>query len=193
MELNAEFKKAIRKGQYEEAENGLYLPAQKVMVGGAFAHAVRHKGVLSDFEVDPNLVVNQGLDHILDVVYNGATQKANWYLGIFSGNYTPLATDTAQNISTNSTESSAYTEATRPAWTIAAPASQNVTNSASKATFTINGTVTIYGAFLLTDNTKGADAAAGNILSSASRFAASRSLVATDELLVTYSITASDV
>jgi hypothetical protein len=60
-----------------------------------------------------------------------------------------------------------------------------ITNSASAATFTINGTVTVGGAFLTSDNTKSGTT---GILFSASDFAApgDRAVVSGDTVTVTY-------
>ena len=189
--MRDEFAKSIRNNRYERDEaGGLFLPDHKIRIAGVFGHDVRRNGVLLGYQEDPNIVVNEGLDYVLNVAYRNQAAIASWYIGIFEGNYTPLATDTAANIAANSTESTAYDEATRQAWTIVAPSSQQLTNTASKATFTINASITTYGAFLASDSAK---SGTSGTLNSASRFAASRSLVATDELLITYSITASDV
>lgn len=190
MDIRKEFVDAIRNNKYEvDEENGLFLPAQKVTIGGVFTHDVRRNGVLLGERSDHNIVVNQGLDHILDVVLHASTQVTTWYIGIFEGNYTPVATDTAANITANSTECTAYDESTRVEYVEAAASSQSTTNSANKATFTINATKTVYGAFLASASAK--SATTGTLLA-ASRFSASRSLVATDELLITYTISAAD-
>jgi hypothetical protein len=112
-----------------------------------------------------------------------------WYIGIFEANYTPLATDTAANIAANATESTAYDESTRVQWVEAAPSGQQITNSASKAQFTMNATKTIYGAFMVSASTK--SGTSGTLLA-ASKFAASRSVVSADQLLITYTLSAAD-
>lgn len=146
---------------------------------------------IAEFQSD-NIVVNEGLEHMLDEVLSDDTVNhvADWYIGIFEANYTPLATDTGANIATNSTESTAYDEATRQAWTEAGVTSKSITNNASKATFTINASKTIYGAFLAE-----ASAKSGNtgVLMAASNFGVGneRAVVDNDELLITYTLTAS--
>lgn len=156
-------------------------------VGGVFKVEQYRDGVKIDEWEDHNIIVNEGLNHILDVVLHGSTQATTWYVGLFEANYTPVATDTGANIAANSTESTAYDESARQTWTEAAASSQSITNSASKATFTINASKTIYGAFLISDNTKGGTA---GTLFAASKFSASRSVVPTDQLLVTYTVSA---
>lgn len=185
MELRDEFKRDLRNHNYEKAETGLFLPRHKIMIGGIFTHSLNGAGE----EHDHNLMTNEGLDHVLDVAMNGGTAATAWYVGIFEGNYTPVAGDTAATFATSATESTAYDQTTRPLWDSAAVASQQVTNSASKAQFTINATKTIYGAFLVSSSTK--SGTAGTLLA-ASRFAAARSVVASDELLITYTLSAAD-
>lgn len=156
-------------------------------VGGVFTIEQIRDGKVIDTWEEKNIVVNEGLNNLLDAYLHGSTQTTAWYIGIFEGNYTPLATDTGANIVANATECTAYTEATRPAWVEAAASSQSITNSASKATFTINATKTVYGAFLISTSTKSDTA---GILFAASKFSASRSVVLDDQLLITYTVAA---
>jgi len=157
------------------------------VVGGYFDFELVRDGKVIDKWQEKNIVVNEGLNYLLDAALYGAGQETPWYIGIFEGNYTPLATDTAANITANSTESTAYSEGFRQTWTSAGSASQLITNSASKATFTINDTKTIYGAFLVSASAKSATT---GTLFAASKFGTARSVIATDELLVTYTVEA---
>jgi len=161
--------------------------SQRATVGGVFTIEHVRDGKVIDKWEEPNIVVNEGLDDLLDVHLHGSTQHTTWYIGIFEGNYTPVATDTAANIASNATESTAYTESVRQTWVEAAASGQSITNSANKATFTINATKTIYGAFLVSDSTK---SGTSGVLFAATKFSASRSVVATDQLLVTYTVSA---
>ena len=190
MNLHPALLREIRNRKFEVAPNGLYLPKSKVLVAGMFGNQVRKAtGELTPMQWSDNIIVNEGLNHILDVIFHAATQITTWYIAPFEGNYTPVATDTAANITANSTESTAYTESTRVEYNEAAAASQSITNSANKATFSINATKTLYGAFLVSNSTKSATT---GTLAAASRFSASRAVVNTDQLLVTYTITAAD-
>jgi len=94
-----------------------------------------------------NLVTNEGLDHYLGVTLSSVTQITSWYVVIFENDHTPAAANTYAI--PGYTESSAYDEAARPAWTEAGVSSQSITNSAAKASFTINATKTIYGGALV--------------------------------------------
>jgi hypothetical protein len=175
---------------FEKSESGLLLP--KVGLDGVFdVLHVRGGEVIDEFLSD-NIVVNEGLDYILGAAMDGGSTPVilNWYIGIFETNYTPLATDTAATISTNSVESSAYTEGLRQAFTDAGVANQVIDNYAAKATFNINATKTIYGAFMHSNS-----AINGNTgtLIAASNFGAGRSVIAGDQLLIGYRLNAQDV
>lgn len=175
---------------YVQTEGGVLVPQHDIRVGGYFEGQIIRDGKVIDEWQDHNLVVNEGLNALLNIMFAGSTQVATWYLGLFEGNYTPVATVTAATITSASTECIAYDETTRVAYNEAAAASQSITNSASKATFTINATKTIYGAFLVSTNTKSGTT---GTLFSAARFSAAKSVVAADQLLLTYTFTASSV
>lgn len=172
------------------SEGGVLLPASKLLVGGMYhGQIIRDGKVIDEFE-DPNLVVNEGLDSLLNIYFHGNTQITSWYLGIFEANYTPVSTVTAATITAASTECTAYVSATRPAYDEAASSGQSLTNSASRASFVFNATKTIYGAFLVSLSTKSGTT---GTLFSAAKFSSSKAVESGDELLLTYTFTASSV
>lgn len=175
---------------YRESAGGILIPDHNLVVGGIFDFEHIRNGETIDRWSTPNLVTNEGLNHILGVEFHGDTQITSWYIGLFEGNYTPVAGVTAATITAAATECTAYDSATRPAYDEAAAASQSITNSASRASFVFNATKTIYGAFLVSASAKSATT---GTLFAASRFAASKAVVDDDELLVTYTIAASSV
>lgn len=178
----------IKRHGYEFVGDGrIYVPKARMFIGGVFEYEVRRRGEIIPLGESHNLWVNQGLNHALDVILHDATKVHPWYIGIFEGNYTPLATDTAANIAANATECTAYDEATRQEYVEAAASSQSTTNSASKAAFTMNATKTVYGAFLASASTKGATT--GTLLA-ADKATAGKPLTSGDQLLVTYGLTA---
>lgn len=138
-------------------------------------------------EVD-NLVVNTGLDEVLEQFFNGSAYTATHYVGLTDGTPTVAAADTMASHA-GWAEVTSYSEANRVTYNPAAAASQSIDNSASKASFSINGTATVGGAFLSTDNTKGGTA---GILIGVAAFDApgDRSVVNGDTLQVTITVTA---
>ena len=158
-------------------------------VGGKFQiQHLRNGEVIDEFE-SKNIVVNEGLNYVLNTALDAQAAQAAWYIGIFSGNYVPVATDTAATIATNATEFSSYTATTRPVWTppTGGSTAQEIDNSAAKATFTVNAAGTIYGAFLVSSNVISGTT---GVLFAASQFTAARTVVANDQLLITYAVSA---
>lgn len=175
---------------YGRSGGGILMPQQDIKLGGRFlVDHVRDGKVIDQFAFD-NLVVNEGLDHILNTVFHGGTQVGTWYLGLFEGNYTPISTVTAATIAAAATECTAYTESQRQEYNEAAASAQSITNSANRATFTFNATKTIYGGFLVSNPTK---SATSGVLLSAARFNASKQVTTDDQLLVTYTFNASSI
>lgn len=103
----------------------------------------------------PNTIVNQGKNYMLDATFNGASQSSSWYIGLIDQTgFTGISANDVMNSHSGWAESSAYSEATRPAWSKGAAASQSIGN-ASEVTFAINATVVIKGIFITDNNVKG--------------------------------------
>jgi hypothetical protein len=169
-------------------KSGLVVPTQKASFGGHYLMTLLREGkVIDEWEGD-NICVNEGLNSNLNVNFANASQITNWYIGLFSGNYTPVATDGAATIAGNSTEVTQYTAGSRQAFLPALASGQSSTNSASRASFTFNANVTVYGAFLISsaviNGTSG-------VLFSAAQFATPKACSNNDQLLVTYTLNAS--
>ena len=167
---------------------GLLVPANQLLMGGSFhAELIRDGKIIDEFDFD-NIVVNEGLNSALNVVFNGASPITSWYVGLFQGNYTPVSSDTAATIAANSTECSAYTAGVRQNFVTVASTAQLITNTASRASFTFNSAQTIYGAFLASTATINGTT---GVLMSAARFATQRVVASGDQLLLTYAFAAS--
>lgn len=149
-------------------------------------HVSRSGRVLSVERGLHNLTPTEGLNYLLSIGAAGGSQIATWFCGIFEGDYTPLAASVMSTFPGLATESTAYTEATRPEWVEAAPAAGVITNSANKAVFTINATKTFYGAFLSSSAVKGGTS---GVLLSAARFSTSKAMASGEILRVTGSMT----
>jgi hypothetical protein len=169
--------------------SGLAVQNQ-VKGGGVFTVECRDKdGNVKWTAKSPNLVVNVGLKDMNDTYFTGVTYTAAWYIGLYGSGATndPAAGDTMASHA-GWTEVTDYSQTERPTATFAAATTADpsvITNSASPATFSINGTTTVGGAFLTSDDTKGGTT---GILFSASDFTSpgDRSVVNGDTLNVTY-------
>lgn len=182
----------------EVLKQGGFNPVIPVGTKWTFEHLRKNaNGIYEKIDewVQGNVVTTQGLNHMLDVTFHGTTALGTWYLLIFEDNYIPLIGDTYAVPGFN--ESTAYDEATRPAFVEAAASGKVITNTANKATFTMNDTKTIYGAALVSatadGNTKDNTAGAGGVMFCASKFSTAKAVVSTDILQVSCSITLADV
>jgi hypothetical protein len=136
-----------------------------------------------------NLVVNEGLAYMAGTALTSVAQITTWYIGLYGAgaSNTPAAGDTMASHA-GWTEVVPYSNATRVAATFVTATTANpsvVTNAASPATFNINATSTVGGAFLTSGSAKSGTA---GTLFSAADFAApgDRSVVSGDILSVTY-------
>lgn len=134
-----------------------------------------------------NLVVDVGLNDSLDKHLKGSTYTAAWYVGVVGSSPTFAAGDTMSGGHAGWTEQTTYDEANRPTLTLGTVTNKSVDNSANKAVFTISGTVTLGGAFIVTTNNKGGTT---GILYGGGAFSQNRSLVDNDVLNVTITCTA---
>jgi len=135
-----------------------------------------------------NLIVDTGINDALDKWLKGSSYTAAFYVGLTDGSPTPAAGDTMSSHA-GWTEVATYDEATREALTLGSVASKSVNNSASKASFTISGTVTVGGAFISTDSTK--SGTSGTLISVKAFTAGNRAVVDDDVLNVTITVTGS--
>jgi hypothetical protein len=179
-------RRAVAAMKFERYEYGLFVPDLGLQVGGFFSVSVND----GPDEIAPNRVVNEGLNHLLGVVLGGSAQIASWYVALFSGNVTPQATWTAANFVAQATEFVNYDEATRRNFTPAAPASQSISNTASKAVFTASaGGGAVYGAAII--SAPGKSAVTGTLFSAARFTTTPKNLDAADVLNVAYTVGAS--
>lgn len=139
-------------------------------------------------DIAPNLVTNVGLQSMNTQFFTGSAYTAAWYVGLVNGTSASTTFSGGDTLSSHTgwTENSSYTgnrkAATFGAATLADPS--NINNASSTASFTMNATATIAGAFL-------ANVATGTsgLLFSAADFQSpgDRSVVSGDVLNITYS------
>ena len=161
-----------------------------VGAGGVYTLQCLDKDGKLKWEVSThNLVVNVGLQDMNTQYFKGSAYTAAWYIGLYGAgaSTTPAAGDTMASHA-GWTEAVPYSNATRPAATFGTATTADpsvIDNSASPASFTINATATVGGAFLVSNSTKSGST---GILFSASDFTApgDRSVVSGDTLNVTY-------
>jgi len=162
------------------------------MHGHVWTEHWRNGILLEACDEGSNTFTTEGMANILNTYFKAATQPSAIYCGIFKGNVTPALTDTAaaalgaSGRFTECLDADYGTPATnRPAYTIATTTTAAITNSASKAEFTIAASITVYGAFLATSQAK--TATTGTLICG-KRFTTSKACEADDQLAVTYGI-----
>ena len=138
--------------------------------------------------IAPNLVVNTGLQSMNTQFFTGSAYTAAWYIGLVNGTSATTTFSGGDTLASHTgwTENSQYVgnrkAASFGAATLADPS--NINNSSSAASFTMNATANIAGAFL-------ANVASGTtgLLFSAADFQSpgDRSVVSGDVLNITYS------
>jgi len=178
------------------------VASSSLVAGGFAADSASAKGVykiqchdkdgnLKWEDEAPNLVVNVGLQDMNAKYFTVVAYTATWFLGLYGSGATnsPAAGDTMSSHA-GWTEVVAYSQATRPACTFGTPTTANpsvATNSASPATFSINATTTVGGAFLTSNSTIGGTT---GTLYSAADFSApgDRAVTNGDTLSVTYTL-----
>jgi hypothetical protein len=140
---------------------------------------------------EKNLVVNVGLAYMAGSALTSVAAITTWYIGLYGAgaSNTPAAADTMSSHA-GWTEVVPYSNATRVAATFVTATTANpsvVTNSASPASFTINATSTVGGAFLTSGSAKSGTA---GTLFSASDFTSpgDRAVTSGDTLNVTYTM-----
>jgi len=162
----------------------------RVKAGGMFRIQCRDReGNIKWEEQSHNLVVNEGLQDMNTKYFTGSGYTATWYLGLYGAASTnnPSAGDTMLSHG-GWTEVTAYSQATRPQAVFGTATTADpsvISNSASPAVYSINGTTVVGGAFLTSNNTKSGTT---GTLFSAVDFSApgDRSVVSGDTITLTY-------
>lgn len=185
--LNDANKRAILDGNFEETENGVFIPTTRSLVQGVVKYNKRGEPE----EVTSNLIVNQGLNYLLEAATSGTSAIGNWYVAVFSGDVTVQASWTAANFATNATEFTNYENANRPAWNASEVSGGARDSFAHKAEFksTVDG-ATLRGAALISSSAKGGTA---GVLMGATRFTSSKGLDEEEILDVGYGLQVSAV
>jgi hypothetical protein len=151
-------------------------------------------------ETIKNLVTNEGLEHVLDVVFKNGTNYTSWYVGLKNDDGTPLGTDAAGQLpggTMNWTEHENYTDTnnsdnatTRPVMNVTAgitgTTTKELSNSGNVAIFKLTSPANDVGGVFVTDGITKGSASGANILYGVGNFAAAKTgLEVNDSLNVT--------
>jgi hypothetical protein len=153
--IRAEFARAMRNFKYERTATGIYFPGARAKFGGILGYSEN----FGEWRYQHNVTALEGLDWMLNIIFNNAAAPSSISFAPFSNNVTPNDTITAATFAQTLGEYTAYAENQRQAWqSNGASIAQLVSNSNNVATITIGGAaVTLTGAGLIANATaKGA-------------------------------------
>ena len=164
------------------------LKGNKFKLKGIFhVEHIRNGKVLIDFRVK-NGITNQGLNYLLDVIFNGDSKTIGWAIGLIdNAGFTAFAATDIMASHSGWTETAPYSDAFRGQWEEDASSSQSITNS-TPTTFEIDATAALHGVFIVSNFLK---LGTSGTLWSTVAFASVINVVSGDQLRVTYTLNAS--
>ncbi len=154
--------------------------------GGKFQVEHRDKdGNLKGVYDLPNGIVDVGMVQLLDAQFHAVAAITAWFIGLVDNSgFSAFADADTMGSHAGWNEFTTYTEATRVAWAEDAAASRSITNTTS-ADFSITGSGTIKGIFVVSENTK--SGTSGTLWATAA-FASNVAVINGDSLKITYTV-----
>lgn len=157
----------------------------KERIGAGFKYLVEvvdRSGRVVDSSIEKNLMPEEGQNYVLESLFKGGTVAATWYIGLYSGAYTPNPSDEMATFAAQAIEVTDYAETLRQAFVPGSVVSGNVSNALSKAEFEFLADTTVTGGFISSAAGKGGTS---GVLISAVRFSSPKQLSAGSILRVT--------
>ena len=164
---------AVSAKDYTNNEDGSITTGQGITAKGEYFDRING----GEWTRTENLIPTEGLAHILNVALGTTPKPASYHLALFSAAAQPAANWTAASFASTASEivsmTEGYSSATRPTWTPANTATNSIDNmtAVAKVTMKTASSLTVQGAAMLTNSSKGSTAGA---LISASKYAAPR-------------------
>ena len=156
--LRNELAAAIHHENFDVTAEGIFFPKQGVMASGEYFDRING----GEWDRTKNLIVTEGLAHLLSVALGATAKPAGHFLALFSGAAAPAANWTAASFAAAASEivsmTEGYTSPTRPAWTPpSSTATGSIDNMAAIASVTMAtaSQLNVSGAALLTNSTRG--------------------------------------
>lgn len=164
---------AMTVNDYISNEDGSITTGQGITAKGEYFDRIND----GEWTRTENLIPTEGLAHILNVALGTTPKPASYHLALFSAAAQPAANWTAASFASTASEivsmTEGYSAATRPTWTPTNTLTNSIDNMAAVAKVTMKtaSSLTVQGAAMLTNSSKGSTAGA---LISASKYAAPR-------------------
>jgi hypothetical protein len=159
--------------------------------GMYFAECYDAEGNLKWTDYIKNVVTNAGRNSMLDINFRAQTQITTWYIGLISSvSYSAVANTDTMTSHTGWTEACSnnapnYNQTSRRAVTWAAAASKAIASS-NACVFSITGSGTVKGAFLVSSALKNNTSTAGTLYSAGLFTAGDKVVSSGDTLNVSY-------
>lgn len=167
------------------------MPKNRILATGHYrVRCFDSNGVLKWEDGFDNIVVDEGLNHLLEVALaNETAAVTTWYVGLLADAQSPAAGWTAASL-TGGVIFTDYSEGVLQTWVPESVAAKSVANSVTTADFSITGGAgTVGGAFLISTSAKATPA---GTLYSAGNFSSSKAVDTGDTLKVTVTFTQAD-
>lgn len=164
---------AVNTKDYTSNDDGSITTGQGITARGEYFDRING----GEWTRTENLIPTEGLAHILNVALGTTPKPASYHLALFSAAAQPAANWTAASFASTASEivsmTEGYSAATRPTWTPANTTTNSIDNMAAVAKVTMKtaSSLTVQGAAMLTNSSKGGTTGA---LISASKYAAPR-------------------
>jgi hypothetical protein len=149
---------------------------------------VRGGKVINEFDVS-NGITDAGMNALLEAMFHSGSQITTWYIGLVdNAGFSAFAGADTMASHAGWSESSAYSNGTRPQWTCGAAASRQITNAVTvDFNMNTNGT-TIKGLFICGGTGASTKGGSTGTLWSAAAFGSTVALNSGDVLKVTYTL-----
>lgn len=166
---------ALSSGAFTDNKNGSITTDSGITASGMYYDRVNG----GEWSESPNLITDEGLNHMLNVAFGTTPKPAGYYLALFSAAAQPQATWTAATFATQASEivsmAEGYSSATRPEWKGVNTSTKAIDNldptTIAKVIIKTASTLTVQGAAILTNSSKGSTA---GVLISASKYPSTR-------------------
>lgn len=161
------------------------LGKQASAVRGYFTATLRNAdgSVAWSRRIALNGTTTAGLNDMLNVYFGGSTPKTTWFIGLIDAvGFSSLNPADTMASHGGWAENTGYSAGTRPSWGPGSASGGSITNGTA-VTFAINASVSIKGAFLASDSTKGGTA---GLLWSSGVFGSTQVLTSGQTLSITY-------
>lgn len=148
-----------------------------------FTYSVDHMrgGILLTRETTHNIMPVEALDYILEAGLSSGEQKSTWYVGLYDGNYSPMADITAASMPSTAKENTKYSSNTRVLLELGNVEDGRIDNDSNRAEFVSTANSLIYGGFITSAVAKGATT---GILLSIGRFSSPKNFEIGDLLRI---------